>query len=57
MANPIFLVGAKTKLCKKELTCLRAAVIGTLVRTFREMLRNPFVTVNNIHLFKTLILW
>lgn len=53
--HPIFLIGAKPKLCKKRLTCLTAPVKGTLARTFREMLRNPFVPVNHAHLFSLLI--
>lgn len=54
MANPIFLIGTNPKLCKKKLTCLTAPVKGTLEKTFREMLRNLFVTVNNLYLFKFL---
>lgn len=55
MANPISLIGTKPKRSKKEFTCLTAPVKGTLGRSFREMLRNPFVPVNNIPPFELLI--
>lgn len=55
MANPISLIRAKPKHSKKECTCLMAPTKGTLARSFRGMLRNTFVPVNNIPLFKLLI--
>lgn len=55
MANPMSLIGAKPKHSKKECTCLMAPTKGTLPRSFRGMLRNTFVPVNNIPLFKLLI--
>lgn len=55
MAHPIFFIGPKPKIAKNRVTCLIAPVKGTLASNFREMLRNPFAPVNNIHLFKLLI--